>query len=335
MKMNPLAIVVSAALLAGFSAGCATAEVAPPKISKAVPKKAKKVDASGDKANEGAVAKAAGDGSVFGGPTWVDRRPRNGETRHRPRFVFPFEVNDLPIEVTAASTSTPSVPLGKDGEPAPEIVIKKQPYDYYGYGYGQNQTYNTVSVEGEGFTAGTIRIGPSEGVFSVVDGNRYGGVSVACSPSDYVVAAHWEGLVTRNKNGKVETSYESVDGWFDRKTCKAKATKRTSIKVAEIVAGTVYGFRQCADAACTEKTSVALIFPGATNVVTDDGPVRGASGSPGARVLLPVRKGVAESVMASVPGARGAYQPRTVSVEIGQSTSDVRPIAVAYVEDPK
>jgi len=329
------ALVVSAALFAGFSAGCAAGEVIPPKVAKPVPKKKKvATKEAADKGIDSQIAKAS-DTSAFGGPTWVDRRPRNGETRHRPRFVFPFDVSALPIEVTAASTVTPSVPLGKDGEPAPEIVIKKQPYDYYGYGYGQNQTYNTVSVEGEGFTSGTIRIGPSEGVFSIVDGNRYGGVSVACSPTDYVVAAHWEGLVTRTKNGKVETSYESVDGWFDRKTCKAKATKRSTIKVAEIIAGTVYGFRQCADAACTDKTSVALIFPGATNVLTDDGPVRGASGSPGARVLLPVRKGISESVIASVPGARGAYQPRTVSVEIGQSTTDERPIAVAFVEDPK
>jgi hypothetical protein len=296
MTRNAFAIVVSATLFAGLTAGCATAEVAPPKISKAIPKKAKKAEAMSDKEIEAGVAKASADASVFGGPTWVDRRPRNGETRHRPRFVFPFEVNDLPIEVTAASTSTPSVPLGKDGEPAPEIVIKKQPYDYYGYGYGQNQTYNTVSVEGEGFTSGTIRIGPSEGVFSVVDGNRYGGVSVACSPSDYVVAAHWEGLsLTRAAKSRRPTSRSTAGS--DRKTCKAGRPSEPASRSPDR-RGTVGSPVQ--RRRLHREDAGRPHLPRCNQRRHRHGPAQRASSSPGARAL-PVKKGTAESVMASVP----------------------------------
>ncbi len=324
-----MSTLVRALLAATFLAGCATAEAPKPQAAKVTPAKKKK---KAEPEKEVAAVDAAAEVSV--GPSWVDKRPRNGETRHRPRFVFPFDVESLPVEVVNSSASKSVAPLGStEGDPAPEIVIKKQPYAYYGY--GSTQTYNTVSVEGEGFTSGTIKIGPTEGTFSMVDGNKYGGVSVACSPTDYTVPAHWEGLVTKTKNGKVETTYESVDGWFDRKTCKARVTKRTSIKVAEIISGTVYGFRQCSDANCTDKTNVALVFPGATNVVTDDGVRRGSSGAVASRVLMPVRRGGSESVLASVPGPRGAYKPRVVSVEILQSTTDQKPIATAFVEDPK
>jgi len=231
-----------------------------------------------------------------------------------------------------------NAPASIPKEYAKEVVAKQQSsnsgyYGYnHGYGYGQQYdlSYNTVSVEGEGFAAGILKVGANEAAFYRRHDSNYGGVSVTCGKNESTMAARWEGLVTRDG---VKT-YEVVDAWFDRKECKASVVRRTTVKPLEIVPGTVYGFRQCSDAECSGKTSVALVIPDAQSAVSQ-GTALAANASPAARIVIPVKRGGSEAVLAqvSIQSSRNVYASKRVAVEILQSTEDDEPFATAFVED--
>ncbi len=282
----------------------------------------------------------------------VDRRARVGDTRARHKTVFPFEVAGLPTATVKAGFKDEEAPRTVSGAWAKEVVAKKNQYNY---GYGAGYSYNSVTVEGEGFSSGSIRVGAAQGMFYRRDGAYYGGVSVMCGPNEGIQSIRWEGLVkkkgeakpTDKKAGKDpfltaapsddEATYEIVDGWFDRKECKAVAVRRQTIKLKTVVSDTLYAFRDCDEAGCDAKTTLGLVIPYATAAVSqNDGTVL-PNANAATRILVPVRRGGSEGILASTyraePGA--AFFTRTLSVEIIQGTADEKPFATAFVEDPR
>src|SRR5688500_6941129 len=95
------------------------------------------------------------------------------------------------------------------------------------------------------------RIGAAQGMFYLRDGAHYGGLSVLCGPNENIQSARWEGLITA-KPGE-EPTYQIVDGWFDRKECKAVAVRRQTVKLKTIVPDQLYGFRECEKDGCEGK----------------------------------------------------------------------------------
>lgn len=284
----------------------------------------------------------------------VERRARVGDTRARHKTIFPFEVAGLPTATVKPGFKDEEAPRTVSGGWAKEVVAKKNQYNY---GYGAGYTYNSVTVEGEGFSSGSIRVGAAQGMFYRRDGAYYGGVSVMCGPNEGIQAIRWEGLVTKKGEAKKpadkkatkpdpflsatpsddEATYEIVDGWFDRKECKAVAVRRQTIKLKTVVSDTLYAFRDCDEAGCDAKTTLGLVIPYATAAVSQNEGTVLPNANAATRILVPVRRGGSEAILASTyrsePGS--TYFTRTLSVEIVQGTSDEKPFATAFVEDPR
>jgi len=330
-------LVLLAASLAACGAGQTAAKPAAD-VAKAKAATPAKTMVSTDDAEVASLLVMASDEDQVATRKTIERRVRMGETRAKARASLPFRIEDLPVLVPSDPLLDKNAPASIKQAYAKEVVAKKQSSSsgYYGrghgYGYGQqnDMTYNTVSVEGEGFSAGILRVGTNEATFYRRYDSNYGGVSVTCGKNEYTMAARWEGLVS--KDG--EKTYEVVDAWFDRKECKASVVRRTSVKLAEIVPGTVYAFRQCSDAECSGKTSVALVIPDAQSAVVQGTPLA-PNASPAARIVVPVKRGGSEAVLAQVAKAssRNSSASKRVAVEIMQGTKDDAPFATAFVED--
>lgn len=274
------------------------------------------------------------DGNVKG---FVERRARVGETRGKKRNATPFDIDALPAASIKEPFKDQEAPYKLEGQWATEVVARKHNYNY-GYGYGYS--YNTVGVEGEGFSSGMIRVGPTQGVFSMRDGTQYGGVSVMCGPNEYIQSARWEGLVTPKKGAdQKDPVYMIVDGWFDRRECKAVAVRRQMLKLKTIVPELLYGFRQCdPDGSCDKNKVVAgFVIPNVTVAVSQNDGAMVPNQNAATRILVPVKRGGSEAILAqSYRADAGApYQTRTMSIEIVQGTQDEKPFATAFVEDPR
>lgn len=267
--------------------------------------------------------------------TYVEKRARVGETRSRHKTVYPFEVQDLPEVTIRTPFKDADAPRTLEGDWTKEVVAKRHTYNY-GYGYGY--TYNSVTVEGEGFTNGSVRIGTAQGMFYTRDGSMYGGVSVMCGPNENIQSARWEGLITKKgANDTTDVTYQIVDGWFDRRECKAVAVRRQTIQLRAIVPDTLYGFRECEESGCEGKTNVGFVIPNATAAVSQNEGSMLPNVNASTRIIVPVRRGGSEAIMATTYKAQpgSSYYTRSLSVEIVQGTSDEKPFATAFVEDPR
>jgi hypothetical protein len=187
-----------------------------------------------------------------------------------------------------------------------------------------------VSIVGSHFTSGIISIGGQESAFAASPSGPTGGLSIQCAPWSRVVAAHWEGLVARNA-GEPQV-YELVDGWFDMKACKLVEARRTQVKMAELLPGTLFAYRQCDDSDCSHP-SATFVIPNATNAVSQNGPLRSQRGTQLPKFALPIRRGMAESLLVTVPPATNSTLHRSLAIEIAQGTADEAPIATAFVAD--
>ena len=312
--------------------GCAAAPPAQAPAKKAAPKP--KTEVAAPKPNTEPVLVIAQEeaGKVYS--TWtVDKRARRGETRAKKRTAVPFRVADLPTATVPEAFLDKDAPADVTGDTASEVVAQRHNYGYYG-SYGYDRSYNTVMVKGEGFSTGSIKVSASEGQFQIRDGQAYGGVSVMCGKDEINRAARWEGVV-KAKDAKDEATYQVVDGWFDNKKCRAVAVKRTKIKLGTIVPDAVYGFRQCADPDCKDKTTLVLVIPNANAAVSQAGPIRAPSGTPSSRIAIPLKRGLAESVLATVYSPVSPYTQRSLAVEIVQGISDDEPFATAFLDDTR
>jgi hypothetical protein len=266
--------------------------------------------------------------------TWtIDKRARRGDTRAKGRSAVPFDVSTLPAAFVPEGYQDKDAPTAVEGDNAPEVVAQRHNYGYYG-SYGYDRSYNTVMIKGEGFSSGSIRVSGSEGAFQVRDNQAYGGVSVMCGKDEINRAARWEGVV-QAKDGKDDAVYQIVDGWFDSKKCRGVASRRTKIKLGTIIPNMVYGFRECSDADCSNKSSLVLVIPNANSAVSQAGPVRAPSGTPSSRIKIPLKRGLAESVLATIYSPVSPYQQRSVAVEVVQGIEDDQPFATAFLDDPR
>ncbi len=259
----------------------------------------------------------------------IDRRVRGGQTRGHERTVVPFEVADLPTANVPSALDDKDAPLTISGGAPAEIQIKKNAS--YGYDMSGGTTYNTVSVVNH-FASGLISVAGQEASFVNGPTGSVGGVSIQCAPWSRVVSAHWEGIVAKAP-GSAVTAYEMVDGWFDMKACKLVEARRTRVNLAEIVPGTLYGYRQCEENDCVARQSVVLVAPNATNALSQSGPLRSQRGAQLPKFVLPVRRGGSESLLMGIPPATNSTMARSLSVEIAQGTADEAPIATAFVAD--
>src|SRR6185503_20617189 len=113
----------------------------------------------------------------------------------------------------------------------------------------------------------------------------------------------------------------------------------------EILPDLLYGFRTCRGD-CEKTAALALVFPHAGRIVTSRPSQEPRSGF--TRTTLPLRRGEAESAMASIeprdlaawtesllPGAHVGQAPPATSlylnVEVTQAEDDPEPRAMAYV----
>jgi hypothetical protein len=323
-----------ATLVALFAAGCAATP--PPAATAKKASAAKGADAAKKqrKPAEPPVLVLAKEEAAKVYSTWtIDKRARRGETRAKNRTAVPFAVNELPVAVVPEPYLDKDAPVNVDGDTATEVFAQRHNYGYYG-SYGYDRSYNTVMIKGEGFTSGSIRVSGSEGAFQVRDGQAYGGVSVMCGKDELNRAARWEGVV-RAKDPKDEPVYQVVDGWFDSKKCRGVAVRRTKVKLATIIPDAVYGFRECADADCTTKASVVLVIPNANQAVSQAGPIRAPSGTPSSRIKIPLKRGLAESVLATIYSPVSPYTQRSVAVEVVQGIADDQPFATAFLDEPR
>lgn len=335
--LRRVSVAVCATSLLGLMAGCAAGQVHTAKKPAAAQKAKAPEKKVADEAATITVADADGglgpDASAA--PLPVSRfspRLKPGKSRNHDRWTKPFSVNDLPVIVIPPAFEDKDAPTTIDGSEASEISITKNNYGY-GSGYGYGVSYNSVTVKGAGFARGSLRVSNQDAWFFDRDGTQYGGLSLQCGPYDPVVSARWEGLV-KGADGQIE-KYEIVDGWFDRKKCKAKAVRRTSVKATEIVAGALYGFRECGDSQCNTKAQVAFVIPDATQVVSQEGPLRSPSGALLSRIEVPIRQGSSQSLLAQLQQAspnRNSYIQRTLSVELSQGTQDPEMLALAYID---
>lgn len=318
-----------------LSAACAASEPAAPKA----PQAAKAAAAEGAATPAG---QASADGSALVlavdpviGPAWPSgKRDRYGVVRTA-KSAQNIDVEGLPVAVIPSPLEDKDIGATAAGDtPAPEIDVQKQANSGYGYGYGYNygyqQSYQQATVNG--LTFGTIKVGNREAVFWAPPAAQ-AGVFVACGTYERNTAARWEGF---SKDGDTPT-YEIVDGWLDATKCKVYAKKRTTFAVKEIIPGRLFGYKQCTDEKCSDgKVSVGFIMRGVTQAVTQGGPLRSSAGVVPSRVVLPVRKGGSESLLASVqstaPWGNGAWN---VSVEIQQGIEDQAPLATAFLDAPK
>ncbi len=321
-----LGMVAAAAVLAACAAS-------PPPAKAPAKAKAAKKPVAAQPAPEGApvlIVAQPEAGKVYS--TWtVDKRHRRGETRGKGKTAVPFRIADLPVAVVPEPLLDKDAPANVDGETAPEVFAQRHNYGYYA-SYGYDRSYNTVMIKGEGFGSGSIRVSASEGAFQSRDGQAYGGVSVMCGKDEINRAARWEGVV-KAKDPSAEPVYQIVDGWFDNKKCRGVAVKRTKIKLAAIIPDAVYGFRQCGDAECTTKANVVLVIPNANSAVSQAGPVRAPTGAPSSRITIPLKRGLAESVLATVYSPVSPYTQRSVAIEVLQGIEDDEPIATAFIDD--
>jgi hypothetical protein len=212
--------------------------------------------------------------------------------------------------------------LASGGTEATQLKIEKQQsYDNYGYGYGYGggyrSTYHTVALTG--FTSGSIKIGPRE--MPVGSSPLY----LNCGQYEARQPLRLEGVKTVGD----KTLYEVADGYWDGVQCKGFLTKQSSVELAEIVPGQAWAFVQCEEAECTGKRHLQVVFTQVRSVITQSGPVRTQSGQPAARVALPLRRGTAESVIATQ--SSGGWKQTNLTVEVQQGVLDEAPIAVAYV----
>jgi hypothetical protein len=332
VNLLPRAVFSKAGLVVAAAALAACAASAPPATT-----------AKATGAKKGAVAKPAPKpeeqpvlvvaqpepGKVFS--TWtVDKRHRRGETRGKGRTAVPFDIATLPVAVVPDAFLDKDAPGDVTGDAAAEVFTQRHNYGYYG-SYGYDRSYNTVMIKGEGFSSGSIKISTSEGAFQSRDGQAYGGVSVMCGKDEINRAARWEGVVKAKDS--TEPVYQIVDGWFDNKKCRGVAVRRTKIKLAPIVQDAVYGFRQCSDADCKDKASVVLVIPNANSAVSQSGPIRAPTGAPSSRITIPLRRGLAESVLATVYSPVSPYTQRSVAIEIVQGIEDDQPYATAFLDE--
>ncbi len=264
--------------------------------------------------------------TVFGA---IERRARTGQTRGHDRAAMPFEIADLPAAVLNDPFEDKDAPTTLDANAAPEITVTRS--TGYAYGYTGASTYNTVMVASAELNSGTIRVGPQEGTFAKPNGTPTGGLVVQCAPWGRIVSMRWEGLHAKSAGSK-DHIYEIADGWFDLKQCRGVVVRRSHIALAEVIPETLYAFRQCTDAACSDRTGVSLVVPNASNALSQSGPLRGPSGTALPRFLVPVKKGSSESVMAVIPALERNAKQRTLEVEISQGTADDRPLATAFIE---
>jgi hypothetical protein len=251
----------------------------------------------------------------------TSKRPRSGSNR-TPVAALPFSVDELPTAVLGALLDDKAARLASGGVEAAELRIEKQQsYDNYGYGYGYGggyrSTYHTVAVTG--FTSGTFKIGPRE-------------MPVGSSPL-YLNCGQYEARqplrVEGVKNVEGKTLYEVADGYWDGVQCKGFVTARSTVELSEIVPGQAWAFVQCDEAGCAGKRTLQVVFAQVRSVITQSGPVRTQSGQPAARVALALRRGTAESVIATQ--SSGGWKQTNLTVEVQQGVRDDAPIAVAYV----
>lgn len=314
-----------------LSAACAASEPAAPKAPKAE-KPAEGAAQSPEAASTEPTSLVLAVDPVIG-PAWPSgKRDRYGVVRTA-KAAQNIDVDGLPVAVVPDPLQDKDIgTTGASDTPAPEIDVQKQANSGYGYGYnyGYQQSYQQATVNG--LTFGTIKVGNREAVFWAPPAAQ-AGVFVACGTYERNTAARWEGF---SKDGDTPT-YEIVDGWLDATKCKVYAKKRTTFAVKEIIPGRLFGYKQCTDEKCGDgKVSVGFIMRGVTQAVTQGGPLRSSAGVVPSRVVLPVRKGGSESLLASVqstaPWGNGAWN---VSVEIQQGIEDSAPLATAFLDAPK
>ena len=316
---------------AALVAGCAAAP--PPPAAPAKPK-AKSAKAVVAPVTEEAPVLVLAQPDMKAFSTWtIDKRARRGETRAKNRTAIPFAVNDLPEAFIPTAYVDKDAPGSVEGDTAAEVVTQRHNYGYYG-SYGYDRSYNTVMIKGEGFTSGSIRVSGSEGTFQVRDGQAYGGVSVMCGKDEVNRAARWEGVV-QAKDGKGEPVYQIVDGWFDSKKCRGVVARRTKVPLGTIIPNLVYGYRECVDADCSSKSSLVLVIPNANSAVSQTGPVRAPNGTPSSRIKIALKRGLAESVLATIYSPVSPYTQRAVAVEVVQGVEDDQPFATAFLDDPR
>jgi hypothetical protein len=253
----------------------------------------------------------------------TNARPRTGATRGAVA-ALPFSVDELPTVVLATGLDDKSARTASGGTEATELKIEKQQsYDNYGYGYGYGggyrSTYHTVSLTG--FSSGSVKIGPRE-------------MPVATSPL-YLNCGQYESKQPMRLEGiktvEGKTRYEVSDGYWDGTQCKGFVVTRTSVELAEIVPDQAWAFVQCEEAACTGKRHLQVVFGQVRSVITQSGPVRTQGGQPAARVAVALRRGIAESVVATQ--SSGGWKQSNLTIEVQQGVLDDAPIAVAYVAE--
>lgn len=310
------------ATLVWGTAGCA-AEVAAPAKLPAVEVGQAAVSDSAPGADAAPVTETPEGLVVAVFPTvgeWTtSKRPRSGSNRTAVA-ALPFSVDELPRAVLGPPLDDKAARLASGGTEATQLKVEKQQsYDNYGYGYGggYRSTYHTVALTG--FTSGSIKIGPRE--MPVGSSPLY----LNCGQYEARQPLRLEGVKTVGD----KTFYEVADGYWDGVQCKGFLTKQSSVELAEIVHGQAWAFVQCEEAECTGKRHLQVVFTQVRSVITQSGPVRTQSGQPAARVALPLRRGTAESVIATQ--SSGGWKQTNLTVEVQQGVLDDAPIAVAYV----
>jgi hypothetical protein len=263
-----------------------------------------------------------------------DMRLRTGASRGNLKPVG-FTLKDLPIAMVPQALEQTAAPKTTTGAGATEITLKNNGGGG-GYGYGGNAGnigYFMFQVTGGGFASGNTNVGGYDAYFYSQNSYQYGGASVSCGNFDSVTPARWEGMVIDGKSsdGKSDRHYEIVDAWFDHHRCVAVPVRRTRIEVKEIIPDRVFAFRQCDSLACDGKQDVAVVGRNIMNAASQDTKLRSQNGQLLSRMLLPVRRGSAESLILQVAdGDKYGSAGRTVSIEITQGVNDPEPIAVAF-----
>lgn len=256
----------------------------------------------------------------------VDLAPQRDFAAPRRPPVRPIALRfaDLPVGHLPAPLPPALAPpsLGAERAASPEISLRVDPALTGGRG-SQARVARVV-----GFSSATLTIGPWSGAAGPEDA----GLVVPCGrPTESygsVEVARWEGLTT---DAGGTPRYTVVDGWFALSHCTAFELRRSSAAVREVVPGLVWAFRACGDS-CSARQELTLVTRVPGTVLSSE--ATGARiGTPQQHVAIPVRRGIAETVVLVVPKSRTAPWTNAVVVEaeVGQGVDDPEPIATLFV----
>ncbi len=257
----------------------------------------------------------------------TSKRSRHGASRGS-QLAIPFSLTELSSVVIGEALDEKQARDATGGVEATELKIESQANaDPYGYNYGSyggyRNTYRTATLTG--FSSGVLRMGGRE--IQVSEAGSTGPIYANCGQYEYKQSLRFEGMRRQPGGG---FRYEVADGYWDGVQCKAFVTTRKAVDLAEIVEGKAFAFIQCSDEQCSKKT-LNVVFPEVRSVVTQTGALRLQSGQPPTRVSMALRRGVAESVVATQ--AQSGWTQTNVTIEVQQGVNDDEPIAVAFVTD--